>query len=293
MDNLMLFYNTDIFSEKRVRNAPKTLQELVNLVPVLTERDSAGNIIRSAIALGETSDSIPGASGIIAALMMQYGADMTSPDNSKATFDLPVANTNPPVLAGQEALSFYAQFADPTSPLYTYTGKKDSNDIRAFPSDVQAFMEGKSAMMLGYGYQVQNIRKFNPSLKFETAPMPQNNIQDPVTIANYWGEVVSKNSEHPNEAWDFINYMTQRARQNSLFRLTGRIPARKDSLEANTSRKYYAAVAQQAEHSQSWYRHNSSDVEKIFDQMINNVLHDKISSRVAVETAVRDINALK
>lgn len=292
IDNLMLFYNTDIFSEHRIRKAPKTLQELVNLVPILTEKDNRGNIIRSAITLGETSESIPRGSDIIAALMMQYGGEMTSPDNSKATFDLPVANTNPPVLAGKEALSFYVQFADPTSPLYTYTGAKDSNEIRLFPSDVQAFMEGKAAMMLGYGYQIPNIRKFNPSLKFETAPIPQNNIQDPVTVANYWGEVVSKNSEHPNEAWDFINYMIKRSRQNSLFRLTGRIPARKDSLEINTGRKYYGSVAKQVEYSQSWYRHNSSDVEKIFDQMINNVLHDKISSRVAVETGVRDINAL-
>lgn len=293
IDNLMLFYNTDIFAEHRVRKPPTTLQELVALVPTLTQKDNQGNIIRSAISMGETSTSIPRAADIVATLMMQYGADLTSPDHSKSTFDLPVANTNPPVQAGQEALNFYAQFADPTSALYTYTGDTDANGNRDFPIDVQAFIEGKSAMMFGYGYQVKNIRQFNPNLHFETAPIPQNNLQDPVTIANYWGEVVSKNSAHPNEAWDFINFMAQRNRQGSLSRLTGSMPARNDITSINVGRRHYGAIASQVQYSQSWYRKNTSEIETIFDRMINNVLRDKISARVAVETAVRDINALK
>ncbi|MDD5606048.1 MAG: extracellular solute-binding protein [Patescibacteria group bacterium] len=293
IDNLILFYNTDIFSENHIRQAPTTLKELISLVPQLTKKDASGNIIRSAIALGETSESIPGASGILAALMMQYGAEMTSADGDQATFDLPVANTNPPVMAGEAALEFYTQFANPSSALYTYTGATNAAGNRIFPSDVQAFMEGKAAMMLGYGYQIANIQKFSPNLRFATAPIPQNTLQDPVTISNYWGETVSRTSAHPNEAWDFINFMLKGTRQSSYARFTGRISARLSSLANAKGKRYYGAIAEQVPYMRTWYRNNTSEVETIFDEMIANVLKNKISSRVAVETAVRDINNLE
>ncbi len=291
IDNLVLYYNTDIFSEKKIKTPPKTLQELVELVPKLTEKDSRGNIVRSAIPLGGT-DGIPRAADIVAALMMQYGVDMTSGDHKTATFNLPVPGSNPPIMAGQEALTYYTQFANPASSVYTYTDAKNSAGTRLFPSDVQAFMEGKTAMMLHYSYQIKNIRKFAPKLKFETAVLPQNQLQSPVTITNYWGETVSKNSRHPNEAWDFINYMIKRNNQSTFTRTAGYVSARKDLRDTASSRRYYSAVANQIPYSQTWYRKNTPDIESIFIRMINSVVRDKLSSSVAVDTAVRDINLL-
>jgi len=292
IDNLMLFYNTDIFTAKKIKQPPKTLQELVDLVPKLTETDSRGNITRSTIPLGG-NDGIPRASDIVATLMMQYGADMTSPDNTTATFNLPASGTNPPFMSGQNALSYYTQFATPGSPVYTYTDAKNADGSRTFPSDVQAFIEGKTAMMFGYAYHVPLIQQFAPKLHFDTAVLPQRQIQDPITIANYWGETVSKNSKHPNEAWDFIKFMTQRSSQSTFFRATGHIPASKELQDTLTSRRYYAPIAQQIGYAKSWYRKNSPEIETIFGRMIDSVVKDKISPEVAIDVAVRDINELK
>ncbi|OGB73633.1 hypothetical protein A3K24_02200 [candidate division Kazan bacterium RIFCSPHIGHO2_01_FULL_44_14] len=292
IDDLMLFYNTDIFSAKKIKQPPRTLQDLVDLIPKLTEKDSRGNITRSAITLGG-NDGIPRAADILAALMMQYGAEMTSADHTTATFNLPAPDTNPPFMASQNALSYYTQFATPGSPVYTYTDAKNADGSRVFPSDVQAFIEGKAAMMFGYAYHVPLIQQFAPKLRFETAVLPQRQIQNPITIANYWGETVSKNSQHPNEAWDFIKFMTKRNSQSAFFRATGHIPASKELQDTMTSRRYYAPVAQQIDYAKSWYRKNTPEIESIFGRMIDSVVKDKISPEVAIDVAVRDINKLE
>jgi ABC-type glycerol-3-phosphate transport system substrate-binding protein len=177
--------------------------------------------------------------------------------------------------------------------LYTYTDAEDAQGNRLFPSDVQAFIEGKAAMMFGYGYQVKNIRTFNPRLKFDTAPLPQRQLQNPVTLSNYWGETVSKTSKHPNEAWDFIAFAAGRSNQNTYFRTTGNVPSHQGLLDNLTSRRYYGAIATQIPYAESWYRKNTAEVETIFARMIDNVLKNRISPSIAIDTAVRDINNLR
>jgi multiple sugar transport system substrate-binding protein len=291
IDNLMLFYNTDIFSQARIKQPPKTLAELADLVPILTQRDATGRITRSAISLGGT-EGMPRSADILSALMMQYGAEMASADRQTATFNLPAPGVEPAYFAGREALTYYTQFADPTSRYYTFTDAKDSTGTRLFPSDIQAFMEGKSAMFIGYAYQVQNIRKFAPKLNFNTTVLPQLKVQEPANIAHYWGETVSKTSDNPNEAWDFIMFMSNKSNQSRLFTDANYVPARTDLIDRYSTRRYYGPVAQQVEYSHSWYRQNTATVESIFAKMIESVVKRQVAADVAIDVAVRDINAL-
>ncbi|MBN2585050.1 extracellular solute-binding protein [Patescibacteria group bacterium] len=289
IDNLMLFYNTNILEEVGIRRPPQTWKELVDMVPKLTQYGPGDTIKKSAIPLG-VAESIPRFAEILAALILQYGGEMTTTDHTKATFDLPAPNSEPPYFSGREALKFYTDFANPASAVYTYTDAKNSDGSFKFPIDVQAFMEEKAAMMIGYAYQVANIKKFAPNLTFETAPLPQLRPGEPLTIANYWGETVSKNSEHPNEAWDFINFVAKN--QYNYAWASQRIPATKDSRESYVDRQYYGPVAEQANSSKSWYRHNSPAVEDIFARMVNSVLHSGVAISTAIDTAARDINQL-
>lgn len=289
MDNLILFYNTKIFEDARLK-PPTTWSELVDLVPQLTTYDSNKNIIQSAIPLG-VADGIPRAADILTTLIMQYGGEMTSTDHTKATFNLPAPNSNPPTFPGQEALTFYTEFSNPNKTTYTYNDKTNSQDVRELPIDIQAFMEGKAAMFIGYSYHVEYIKKFAPSrFRFGTAPLPQLTKANPAVLANYWGETVSRNSEHPNEAWDFINFAANRTENSKYIRNTSRVPAREDRQELFESRTYYGPVAQQVKFSKSWYRNNTTAIEDIFAEMINNVIHNSILPATAVDVAVRDIN---
>lgn len=291
IDNLMLFYNTKIFDEKKIKSPPRTLAELVSLVPKLTEFDTGGRFKLSAIPLG-ASEGIPRAADILATLMMQYGADMTSVDKKTATFELPAPDRQPPFYSGAEALAFYTQFADPKSPYYTYTDAKDAQGNRLAPVDIQAFMEGKAAMFIGYSYNVSLIRKSVPNLRFNTATLPQNQPQNPVTLANYWGETVSRTSKHPTEAWDFIRYASSKRNQSVYTQATGRVSARKDTYTAVSTRFYYGPVVKQVEYSKAWYRKNSIAIEGIFARMIDSVVKSGVDARTAVQAATRDINNL-
>ena len=292
LDNLILYYNTDIFKDKKVKKPPKTWQEMVNLVPQLTEYGPGNTIKQSALPFGTDTNSIPRAAEILANLMMQYGAEMTTPDHTKATFNLPEPNTNPPNFSAAEALDLYTSFANPNKADYTYSDQKNSAGQRLFPMDIQAFIEGKSAMFIGYSYHIAYIKKMTPSLHFETATLPQLRPENPVVIANYWGETVSKNCKYPDVAWDFIKFVIKGGSFSSYTSATKRVASTKTRLEGYAGRQYYEPVAAQVDFSQSWYRSNTMKVEDIFSQMINNVLHYNTATVTAVDTAIRDINAL-
>ncbi|MFH0912286.1 MAG: extracellular solute-binding protein [Patescibacteria group bacterium] len=295
IDNLMLFYNTDLFSDARVpreKTPPKTWSDLVDIVPALTKYDANHNIVQSAITLGTDDQWIPRFAEILATLIMQYGGTMTTTDHTKATFDLPV-NAATPYYPGENALKFYTDFANPSSPLYTYSDATDPSGKAKFPGDIQAFMEGKSAMLIGYSYQVNNIKKYSGgAVHFATAKLPQWRPEEPVVVANYWGETVSKNCKYPNVAWDFINYVSLKSNVRSYLNNTGHVPATKELTETYLNKSYLAPIASQIKFSKSWYRSNTAEVEKIFANMVNNVLHQGIPAKTAIDVAVQEINAL-
>ncbi|MBU1092283.1 extracellular solute-binding protein [Patescibacteria group bacterium] len=295
VDNLMLFYNVDLFSDARIpreKTPPKTWSDVIDIVPKLTTYNTDGSIKQSGITLGTDDNFIPRFAEIIAALITQYGGEMTSADHTKATFNLPV-NADKPYYPSENALKFYTDFANPNSSLYTYSDTTYADGTKKFPGDIQAFMEGKAAMFIGYSYNVENIKKFTGrSFSFATTNLPQLRLESPVTIANYWGETVSKNSKYPQVAWDFLKYASQRQQLRSYLNNTGRVSSLKDSLDNYSSSAYLAPVADQIKYSQSWYRSNTSEVEKIFAKMVNNVLHNNLPYKTAIELATTAINNL-
>ena len=295
IDNLMLFYNPEILKQAGIYQPPRTWQEVVDMTPNLTQFNNQGKLIQSAINLGLDYESIPRFAEILATLIMQYGGEMTSPDQSKAIFDQLTPDPNPSICAGEEALKFYTSFADPQSNNFTYIDKRNPDGTRQFPSDIQAFGERKMAMLIQTSYAVESyLHKFYPNLEFATALLPQLRSSKPVVVAaNYWGETVSKNSQHPAEAWDFINFVAQRSNLDNLFKSTGHVPSLKDTLAEYSKDPLYGPIARQANFSRSWYREHSEKIEKIFSEMISNVLNSNVSPNTAVKSAAYSVNNIK
>ncbi len=312
IDNLVLFYNTRIFEEAKIKRPPQTWQEVVELVPTLTKLDPRNprRILQSAITLGVTDTHISRFADILAALMMQYGAEMVSPDRERALFDSPLPGT-PARFPGKEALDFYVSFANPQKITYSYTdtmaGSPPPANWRAllyaeqkelqkrydFPADIQAFIEGKAAMYLGYIYKVQEIKRFAPNLQFATAKLPQVSLDSPKTLADYWGETVSKSSQHPDVAWDFLRFMITARNSSRYAQAAKRAPARKDLQEGYQDHVYFGPVAQQVAYARSWYRQNTTKVEAIFADMVRKVLYGGVDAQTAVRAAAEAINQLE
>lgn len=286
MDNLILFYNPEIMRQAGIFTRPKTWQEVASMVPKLTRTSISGDLISSAINLGLDHNSIPRFAEIVATLIMQNGGTMLSPDNTKATFNLPLPGTNPPFYPAQEAVSLYTSFADRTSVNFTYANEINSDGTRKFPSDVQAFGEGKMAMLVHYGYIGNSLEKFYPNLDFKVDLLPQIKASDPVTLAKYWGETVSKDSKYPEVAWDFINFVAKEKNVRFLLDANNRIPADQD-LWIKYANSFYKPIVQQVKFATSWYREYPENVTDIFAEMINNVLKHGVSPSITVEAAVQ------
>ena len=133
--------------------------------------------------------------------MMQNGAIMTDP-NGMATFDkYPTELAGRPLPPGAEALVFYTDFANPEKEVYTWNDK--------MPYSLNAFINGQTAFYFGYAYDLPTIRFSNPKLNFGITSFPQIEGNKPIYFANYWVETVSKKTSHPDEAWDFVQFMTK------------------------------------------------------------------------------------
>lgn len=205
VDSLALYYNKDMFNAAGISAPPRTWEELIAMIPLLTRVDEFGNINQSAVALG-TGENVNRSSDILLNLVMQYGGDITDTRFSDQV--------------DQQALEFYTRFARLGLPTYTWNQRQHFS--------IDAFYEGTLGMMINYSYHYPTIKQKNAKLNFATASLPQFKDQAPVNFANYWGFAVAKNKTQipdpskpelmlsldnyqkvrTHESWQFLSYLT-------------------------------------------------------------------------------------
>jgi ABC-type glycerol-3-phosphate transport system substrate-binding protein len=207
IDSLALYYNKDIFNANGIARPPATWEEVEQLVPRLTSVDSFGNVEASAIALG-TSQNINRSTDILTALFYQ---------KDSAIYQEGSKQINLTDGATEAALTFYSQFSDIRSPLYTWNPNLHYS--------LDAFYEGRLAMMVNYSWQYGALKQKNAKLNIGVAPLPQFQGTAPANQANYWGYGVTKNKTYPEdvqaqsgltreqyeqargfESWQFLRY---------------------------------------------------------------------------------------
>lgn len=306
-DTLALFYNKDIFNQQSIVKAPETWEELTKYVEKNTTIDQAGNISRSAVALGRSNNpgGINRASDIITLLFMQNGLDLNNDNNYSVGFDQSASSIS--------VLDFYTSFAK-NSPLYTWNSKMDYS--------VDSFRFGKTAMMINYSYMANRLKNTDPKLNFEVAPMPQFDLENKVNYVNYWGLAVIKNKalipDNPNqpinytnedrvkEAWKYIKYVTTGKLTNKegqeitatpdptelYLNNTKKPAARKDLIDKQKNDPLLGVFATQALTAKSWQRPVELKTDVIFNEMIDSVVSGKSTTREAVQAAARKLNIL-
>lgn len=287
VDSLALFYNKDIFNSAGIATLPASWAEFNTDVEKLTQRDAKNNILRAGAALG-TSQNINRSTDILAMLMLQSGTQMTAPDKSSATFEqtrsLASGQTYKP---GEQALTFYTNFANPIKKVYTW------NQFQHYSID--AFIEGKVAMMISYSYQIPVIKARAPHLNFGVAPIPQINADNSAsTFANYWGLAVSKTSgTKAPYAWKFIDWLTSDQESlKSYLEQTQRPAARRDLIDWQKNYENLGVFAQQSLIAKSWWEVDNLAIETIFAQMIDAVTIKHQTPLSALQTASQQVTLL-
>jgi ABC-type glycerol-3-phosphate transport system substrate-binding protein len=279
MDTLALFYNKDILNSAGITRPPQNWEEFNSDVETITRLDGSGQIVQSAAAIG-TARNINRSTDLLSALMIQTGVRMTDANNQSTSFSARVNNT--PV--GESALKYYTDFANPSIRTYTW------NDVQHYSID--AFVEGKTAMMFNYSHEVEALKNKSSRLNFGVASMPQVSSTDVRNYANYWGVGVTANSKFPNEAWKFATYLTSKEGAQSYLSATLRPSARRDLIELQRNDLDLGVFAVQALSARSWYQIDNTAIETIFADMIDDVNFGRSSVKDSLENAESRVNVL-
>ena len=106
-----------------------------------------------------------------------------------------------------EALEFYTSFAYSADRVWDNTQ----------PNSIIAFANQKVAMIIAPSWRIPEIQVLNPNLAFDVVSVPQLPDSSEVNWASIWFEAVPKNSSNPQEAWQFLTYLSSAQAQQLIF----------------------------------------------------------------------------
>lgn len=289
LDTLVLYYNKDILRSANIAEPPKTWSQLAALAPRLSIADDQGKLLQSAIAIGRGSN-VAYSSDIMSLLFLQDGVDMNS--NGKVLID--DSKSSEGTNLGVNALTFYTSFASPTKAVYSWNASQ--------PQSLDAFIHGKTAMYIGYNSD-RDIIDTQSSINLGIAPMLH--LQDDgkdamytsagnamqVNYGDYHVYSVFQRTAHPQEAWNFVQYMTKQDKVAQLYlTATRKVGALNAILSRQANDPELATQAQQAISVRSWYHgNNATTAMQALETMLDNVADGKSSALEALTLARKQI----
>lgn len=254
IDTLALLYNRDLIDQAGVA-IPTTWEEFQNAIPKVTKFSDGKRIKEAGAAIGTSNKNIEQGVDILNLLMLQTGTKMVSDDFLRAAF----ASTE-----GVDALRFYTQFSNGRSDVYTWNA--------SMPSALDSFARGDAVMIFEYASAIPKIQERNNFINIGVAPVPQpQDAKIAVTYPEYWGYTVSKQSENPALAWEYILTLVGETENAKSYLQTKNLPPALRTLITGS----YAndpdlhVFARQALTARSWPQANNIEIEKAFSNAIH------------------------
>ncbi|MBX2866715.1 extracellular solute-binding protein [Candidatus Kaiserbacteria bacterium] len=284
VDLLVMYWNRDMFASFGIPNAPRTWETLVSeVVPKLTRVGSDLTISQSAIAFGEYAN-VSHAKEILSMLFLQSGTNIVEEKSGSYTVTIGERNEQglPPATA---ALSFYTQFALPTSATYSWN--------RAFASDRAAFTGGVLGTYFGFGSEYDSIERANPNLNLDIQSVPQG-----VTANTYRGYgifyafSIPRAAGNPEGAYAAMQVLTEQTTANKLAQALRMAPVHRATIAAGTTDVNDQVLYQAALISHGWLDPDSVGSTEVFRLMVEDVTSGRSRVSDAVEDAIARLRLL-
>ena len=280
IDPMVLYYNRDLLSAAGLAKPLGYWDEIYATIYKLTRRDGAGNLVESAIALGEARN-IPHAKDILSLLLLQAGTPITGFIGDElrsylaANFDL---TTSP----GESALDFYTQFSNPSKPYYSWN--------RTLPSAQTRFTSGDSAYYLGFASELRALRGKNPNLNFGVTLVPQSRVQGrTVTFGRLRAVSISRGTRNPAAALSAALSLVSKEQASALSEILNVPPARRDLLSLEPAGAEMPVFYEAALQAKGWLDPDDMRTRAIFGEMIEAVTSGRARAYEALSAADRSL----
>lgn len=289
VDTLALFYNDNHFEtsipERGKPGSNWTI--LANDAAKLSKKGSAGNLIKSAIALG-TGD-VSRASDIFYLLTLQKEVDFYNDSFKEASF-----------VKGNETeniLDYIVSYAENEKANYSW------NSDFASESDLTAFVRGETSMIFGYSHlykdilnQItlqkragQNVIDAN-DVQITEAPQPEDNEQA-ISYASYYTETVSRNSSHPRESWLLLTFLVEQDNLQAYYKKDFKPTSIRALIPDQRANPIYAPFINQLGYAKTLPIVDVIEYDKIIKELIDNSI-DQDQKRSFILDAQTKINSL-
>ncbi|MFH1430577.1 MAG: extracellular solute-binding protein, partial [Candidatus Uhrbacteria bacterium] len=288
VDTLVLYANRDLLNAAGIPESAKTWSELQQHAQKLTRYDQTGNILQAAVAMG-TGENVQRSFDILSLLMMQNGAVMALSNGA------PMFDRIPQALSGQrqsapalDALLYYTDFANPDKLVYSWNAQQ--------PDSLEAFLQGRVAYFFGYSYHKQIIESRAPRINLAVTGVPHiaaamnpetgvvvgNDLiegSQPVALnyADFWVQTIAERTLHPNEAWDFVTFITTRPIVQQYLDIAKRPTALRRFVAMQFEDPEMRVFANQLLTTRTWYRGTNPDgAEQAFYQLMSDTLTGRV-----------------
>lgn len=307
VDSVALYYNEDHLEDAiPSRGKPaNTWSEIIEDVYKLTKTDNSFERFEVAgIAMGR-SDNILRATDILYSLFIQYGVQFYNDDYTQSTITDTEVGLDGAVSPGEDALELYTSFAMPSNKQYSWNTY--ISDAESAEKELQPFIEGKTSMIFGYSYLYEDLTDLidtNNKLGTDTidpdvikiTEIPQ--LYDPETstekrnvYASYFAYTASRTSDHPTEAWEFIEFLTSKENQEYYFDETHRPSSRRDLIDEQVQDPTYGIFATQVGYAETIPVADAEQFDKILEEAIESVI-GTVKVKSALSIAEQKINAI-
>jgi ABC-type glycerol-3-phosphate transport system substrate-binding protein len=291
-DPLVLYWNKDLLGGAGYAKAPGYWDETIGMASYITggsdavnrnavtRRDDNNAIKKSALSFGEFQN-VQNAKDILATLIMQAGGGITALDQSGHLVPALSTRTGETGQASESALRFYTGFADPSKDDYSWN--------RALQNSRAAFAAGDLGLYVGYASEEQLIRKMNPNLNFDIAPLPQ--IRGSASVLDYahvYAFATSRASRSPQSAITAA-YLLASADVSRAFSTVLGIPSARRDVLAAPSQGDNDVFTRMAIISKSWIDPDPDKTNDVFKNMIENTTSGQSSDSEAVSRADQEL----
>jgi len=289
VDPLVMYWNRDVIGSVGLASPPRRWSEFLTLPEKVVNIDNAGNLTRTAVALGDF-ENVTNAKEILSALFLQVGQKIVVPSGAGFAVTLEAGDdqaleSDPSEASSLSVVRFFTEFADPLKPQYSWN--------RSLPESREVFSRGDLAVYFGFASELELLRAKNPNLNFDVAFFPQlDNALTKAVFGRVYAAAAVKHTRSPSQTFKVLGLLASRENVLTLSQMTRLPPARRDLLAVRPADDYQYVFYDAALVSKGWYDPNPEGTKAVFRKMVESVTSGRLRISDALRRAAGEITKL-